>query len=588
MRKTNRTSLLLALALSASLCGCGGAAAGSAGTTAAPASTAAQTTASETAAGNASEAAAETSAEDASGSAAGSAAAEGLSESPIASGKADLSSAEASPEWVASLKEAESATQLFVVAGIGDTSAWVSMHEKDQDGSWKQIMSTPGYIGKMGLGKTMEGDSKTPVGTFRFNKAFGIAADPGCAIPYTQVDDDYYWSGDVREGYGYNTMVRLSELPDLNQDDSEHIVDYLYQYQYCLNISYNEEGTPGRGSAIFLHCLGPVKPYTGGCVAIPENQMIRVMQNVQEDCVVVIDSLKVLSPETWDEYGLSPAFDGAADYESQVLEAEGLKLFVPAEYKDLVQVNAGAESNYETELFSVSEKASIEAAKAQGWAEGDGPGWLFSIGKISEKELHELLCSDMSFADVVAKDDAGDYYLFYHPTDVRLVRENNEEMDKALLQWTSLNNWANKGARRSFILENGLTPVSFGNSNPEIYLYKILYDEKAPYTVSTTEFGPLEPKDVDPAPFVSRLMDGATFEYSDEEEAPDGEYVVLNFPEEDVRFDFFTMEGKENIIRQVIGDDDENGTLFKVTYEDPSVKATSIMQEWYKALAEKR
>ena len=62
-----------------------------------------------------------------------------------------------------------------------------------------------------------------------------------------------------------------------------------------MNISYNEACTPGLGSAIFLHCFGPYKPFTGGCVAIPENQMIKVMQNVKPDCVVVIDSLENLS-----------------------------------------------------------------------------------------------------------------------------------------------------------------------------------------------------------------------------------------------------------------------------------------------------
>ena len=32
---------------------------------------------------------------------------------------------------------------------------------------------------------------------------------------------------------------------DVESGDSEHIIDYIYHYQYCLNISYNEEGTPG-------------------------------------------------------------------------------------------------------------------------------------------------------------------------------------------------------------------------------------------------------------------------------------------------------------------------------------------------------
>jgi L,D-peptidoglycan transpeptidase YkuD (ErfK/YbiS/YcfS/YnhG family) len=99
-------------------------------------------------------------------------------------------------------------------------------------------------------------------------------------------------------------MVNINDYPDLDTENSEHIVDYDREYQYCLNISYNEEGTPGLGSAIFLHCMGPFKPYTGGCVALPKDQMIKVMQNVQTDCVVVIDSLQNLSPETWESLNL--------------------------------------------------------------------------------------------------------------------------------------------------------------------------------------------------------------------------------------------------------------------------------------------
>ena len=204
-----------------------------------------------------------------------------------------------SPEWVKNLPSAgqEDVNQLLVVGAMGMdlTTCWVSMHERDADGNWKQVLSTPGFVGKNGLcpdEEHVEGMGKTPMGIYHFNKAFGIAADPGCTIPYTQVDENAYWSGDQAEGMQYNEMVDIREYPELNPDDSEHIVDYEYQYQYCLNISFNEEGTPGRGSAIFLHCLGPMKPYTGGCVAIPENLMKQVMQRVQPDCVVVIDTLE--------------------------------------------------------------------------------------------------------------------------------------------------------------------------------------------------------------------------------------------------------------------------------------------------------
>ena len=204
-----------------------------------------------------------------------------------------------SPEWVGALEAADDAQQLFIVAAFNDeaTDAWVSLHERQADGSWHMVMTTPGFIGKNGLGKTREGDAKTPTGIFHFNRAFGIADDPGSSIPYVKVDDDTYWSGDPRDGYCYNELVSLRDLPglDIESGDSEHIIDYPYHYQYCLNISYNEEGVPGLGSAIFLHCFAPAKPFTGGCVSIPEDYMVYVMRHVDENTVVIIDTYEALS-----------------------------------------------------------------------------------------------------------------------------------------------------------------------------------------------------------------------------------------------------------------------------------------------------
>ena len=209
---------------------------------------------------------------------------------------------EETPEWVIKLAEEKNTDQIFIVAGVGQTTAYVSMHQKDENNDWRCIITTPGYIGKYGLGKTKEGDGKTPVGEFHFTEAFGIADNPGCKMDYLKVSDDNWWSGDVN--YKYNNMISIKDYPNLAKDDSEHIIDYNYEYQYCLNISYNEEGTPARGSAIFLHCLGPLKPYTGGCVAIPKQKMQKVMQNAKTDCVVIIDSLQNLSPKTWEDLGL--------------------------------------------------------------------------------------------------------------------------------------------------------------------------------------------------------------------------------------------------------------------------------------------
>ncbi len=207
---------------------------------------------------------------------------------------------EASPDWVLALPQARdpAVKQLFIVAGTGMdlTTAAVSMHERDGDGSWRQILSAPAFVGRSGLCADedhAEGCGQTPLGVYRFNAAFGIAPDPGCAIPYVQVDDGIYWSGDMRRGMRYNQMVRLEDCPDLDLAASEHIVDCEPEYRYCLNISFNEEGTPGRGSAIFLHCAG-AKTETGGCVAVPEEIMKQILQRVDPDCVVLIDTAENL------------------------------------------------------------------------------------------------------------------------------------------------------------------------------------------------------------------------------------------------------------------------------------------------------
>ena len=49
------------------------------------------------------------------------------------------------------------------------------------------------------------------------------------------------WSGDGCDGMCYNEMVGIREYPDLDMTNSEHILDYEYQFQYCLNISFNEK-----------------------------------------------------------------------------------------------------------------------------------------------------------------------------------------------------------------------------------------------------------------------------------------------------------------------------------------------------------
>lgn len=194
-----------------------------------------------------------------------------------------------SPEWVSHLKAAENATQLAIVSGTHGSNAIFSFHEKN-GGTWREIVSCHAYIGKKGWGKTREGDVKSPVGVYTFTEAFGILEDPGCPMGYTQADDSHYWIGDSNSER-YNTMVSTRDYDAFDPKESEHIIDYNPGYQYCLNISWNYDGTPRKGSAIFLHCYTKNK-FTGGCVAIPEDDMRAVIQRVRRGCVVIMDSQK--------------------------------------------------------------------------------------------------------------------------------------------------------------------------------------------------------------------------------------------------------------------------------------------------------
>ena len=201
-----------------------------------------------------------------------------------------------SPEWVRALPQAQDlgTNQMLIVAasGMDKTTCNVSMHERDEAGNWIQILSVDGYVGKNGMvfdSERKEGCGKTPIGIYHFNKAFGIADDPGCAIPYVKVTKDLYWSSDMRDGMRYNEMVSINDYPDLDKKNSEHLIDYTKAYQYCLNISFNDECTPGRGSAIFLHCTGNNK-YTAGCVAVSKDAMVKIMKCVDPECLVVIDT----------------------------------------------------------------------------------------------------------------------------------------------------------------------------------------------------------------------------------------------------------------------------------------------------------
>lgn len=183
--------------------------------------------------------------------------------------------------------EKSSVNCLIFVKYTGGTRCQVLLYRKAKKANgtytWKKKLSCNGYVGLYGIGKMQEGDAKTPTGVFKPTEAFGILDNPGTALKYTKLNPYLYWSG---EWGTYNTMVDSRVLGHV-PENSEHLIDYSPHYNYVINIGYNPKNTYWAGSAIFLHCTG-YNPYTGGCVAISEQNMRTVLRTITKKTRVCI------------------------------------------------------------------------------------------------------------------------------------------------------------------------------------------------------------------------------------------------------------------------------------------------------------
>ncbi len=266
------------------------------------------------------------------------------------------------------------------------------------------------------------------------------------------------------------------------------------------------------------------------------------------------------------------------------VDVQGIKFEIPEEVRDLVTVQT--EGLEDGTYVSVAETASIEAAEEMG-EDVHGPGMLFTISAVSEDEMKKIRCEMSEGREIFAEDD-GVYYVFNHPTDVRLVRASNEEMDAAMDDWRMLNEWAN-GTVRDEILANNpeLEPKNYSHTALDGYLCMAAYQPDTKFEVKSLEFGGETPEVKFADEYLEDLTEGVTYENIEEEDAGivEGETIVLNFPELATRFDF--IKDNENVIREVhvLNDgEEEYCSYIKATFEDDDKTATGIMQEWVDAI----
>jgi L,D-peptidoglycan transpeptidase YkuD (ErfK/YbiS/YcfS/YnhG family) len=170
-----------------------------------------------------------------------------------------------------------SSTQVVTVVApsASATSAKLTAWQRGPDG-WTAVLGpVDARIGSAGVGRASEASTRTPAGTFTLTEAFGRAGDPGTALPYRVVDGDDWWVSDVASPR-YNQYAQCPPTCDFDQSVSENLAAVGAVYDYAAVIDYNRGGTPGAGSAFFLHVTNGAP--TAGCVAIGAGNLVKVLQ----------------------------------------------------------------------------------------------------------------------------------------------------------------------------------------------------------------------------------------------------------------------------------------------------------------------
>ena len=273
------------------------------------------------------------------------------------------------------------------------------------------------------------------------------------------------------------------------------------------------------------------------------------------------------------------------------VDIQGIHFSIPEEIRDLVTVKTeGLEADA---LVSVYETASLDAAKARGEEDNSGAGWIFSITTVPEGKMKELRCGGMDGMEVFAENDDL-YYVYDHPTDVRMVRESNEEMDKGIEQWSKINEWAGQEVRQEILANNPELEAQFyTNTNIDMCLAQALYKPGTKYELRSVDFGPdpLDPATLGENDYLESLTEDFTYQILSDAKEPAGEYYVLamNIDDEEVRFDFFKDPENPNLVREVrkVGEE-ENTTFYQANAkeaDDANKTVTGIMKAWCEAVA---
>ena len=182
-------------------------------------------------------------------------------------------------------------TQMVLVRerGFLFSSVYFVYAMEKADGHWKCVSDPiPAKVGRNGFalsGEKREGDGKTPSGIFSLKRTFGYEETVRTKMPYRQVSEVDLWVDDPNSP-DYNQWVKQGET---SAGSYEKMKREDEQYKYGIVIEYNTDPViKGHGSAIFFHVWMAWGVPTAGCVAVSEEDMIKILEWLDPDAFPLI------------------------------------------------------------------------------------------------------------------------------------------------------------------------------------------------------------------------------------------------------------------------------------------------------------
>lgn len=142
-------------------------------------------------------------------------------------------------------------------------------------------------IGKNGLSNNkIEGDKKTPIGTFEIEKLYYRKDKinlPKTKLQCIQIRPNMGWCDDVRNQKSYNKLIYTNKLIH-----HEKLYRKDFKYDLLIPIKYNfKKRILGKGSCIFLHLTKNYKS-TAGCIALNKKDFLIMIKIINKNTTIKI------------------------------------------------------------------------------------------------------------------------------------------------------------------------------------------------------------------------------------------------------------------------------------------------------------